>query len=74
MIKLDDDDEIAKIDEEVHNELNLLFSSSMSSNENPPYKSVILGNDPSTTLDVAPLASFPPFAYVEQDWDVDTLL
>jgi hypothetical protein len=33
VINLDDEDEVAKIDEEVHNELNTLFSSFMSLND-----------------------------------------
>jgi hypothetical protein len=34
VINLEDDNEIAKIDEEAHNELNLFFYSSMSLNDN----------------------------------------
>lgn len=74
MINLYDDIAIAKIDERVHNELNSLFSSSMNLNEKSPNKSVELGMCPSSTLDVVPLASFPPFIYTDQDWDGDDLL
>lgn len=47
VINLDDNDEVAKIDKEVHNELNTLFSSSMSLNDNYLKKSVEHGDDPS---------------------------
>lgn len=67
MINLDDDDKIAKMDEEVHNELNTFFSSSMNLNDNSPKKSVELGASPSSTLIVVPLDSCPPSTYIEQD-------
>lgn len=47
VINIDDDIEFEKIDEQVHNELNLLFWSSMSLNDDPPNKSVELGTCPS---------------------------
>lgn len=58
MINLDDDDEIVKIDEEVHNDLNALFSTSMNLDgcnyDDPPKKSASphmeLGDYPSMTL------------------------
>jgi hypothetical protein len=62
VINLDNDEEVAKIDEEVHVELNNLFSSSMSLNDK---SSVELGVCPSTTLDIFPLASFPPSIYTD---------
>jgi hypothetical protein len=70
---LDDDNEIAKIYEEVQNELNLLFSSSMSLNDNnhddPPKKSdspyVEHGDAPITTLDVVPWASYSPSTHTK---------
>lgn len=82
MIKVDGDDEIVKIDEEVHDEFNLLFSNFMSIYEgnhddpsdesDPPH--VELGDASSMTLNVFPLASYLPSIYDEQDWDVDDLL
>jgi hypothetical protein len=77
MINLDGDNVIVKIDEEVHNEMNLLFSSSMGLDDNncddPPKKSdlphVEIGDAPSITLVIFPLAIFPPSMYDEQDWD-----
>lgn len=74
MINLDDDDEVVKIDEEVHNELNTLFFSSMSIINNSPKKSVQLGGDPSSTLSIVPLTSCPPFVYNEHDWDMNDLI
>jgi hypothetical protein len=70
-----EDDEIVKIDEEVHNEFNLFILSSMSldnkNHDDPPKKSdspcIELGDALSTTLDVVALASCSPFAYNEQD-------
>jgi hypothetical protein len=63
VINLDDDD-ITNIDDEVNNELNTLFTSSMS-----------LGENPSMALDIIPLAIFLPFAcYIEQDWEENDLL
>lgn len=61
MINLDDNDEIAKIYEEVHNELNTWFSSSMSLNYNSPRKSVELGDTPSSTLAIFPFGYFSIF-------------
>jgi hypothetical protein len=46
-INLDDDD-IAKIYDEVHNELNTLFTSSMNLMDDSSTKSVELGENPST--------------------------
>jgi hypothetical protein len=77
VINLDDDNEIAKIDKEVHNELNLLILFFMSLNDNnhddPHHKSdsphVELGDDPSITLVACPLDIYPPSTYIEQDWD-----
>lgn len=74
VINLDDDNEIAKIDEQVHNELNSLFSSSMRLNDDPPNKSVELRACPSLALDVFPLSSFPPSIHTDQDWDANDLL
>lgn len=81
VINLDDEDKIAKIDERVHNELNLLFSKSMNldgGNREIFFMSdlpcVELGDAPSTTLVIVPLASCLPSIYDEQDWDVDDLL
>jgi hypothetical protein len=56
VINLDDDD-IAKIDDEVHNELNALFTSSMSLIDDSSMKSFELGDNPSMELDVIHLAS-----------------
>lgn len=64
MINLDDDDEVAKIDEEVHNELNTLFSSFMSLNDKSLINSVEPSTSPSLTLAVFPLASFPSLVHV----------
>jgi hypothetical protein len=59
MINLDDD-QIVKIDEEVHDELNTFFDSSMNLNDK---SSVELGDCPSIALDVISLYSFSPFFY-----------
>jgi hypothetical protein len=70
-----DEKNITKIDEKVHNELNTLFSSSMSLFDESSTKSVELGDNPSMALDVIPLASFLPVTcYTEQDWEVDDLI
>jgi hypothetical protein len=74
VINLDDDDEVAKIDEQVHDELNPLFSSYIGLNENSPKKNIEFDDDPSFTLVIVPLASYPPFTYDEQDWELDDLL
>jgi hypothetical protein len=70
LVNLDDDD-IAKIDEEVGDELNTLFASSMSLNDK---SSVQLGDFPSTALDFFPLATFSPSIYTDRDWEVDDVL
>lgn len=80
MINLDDD-EIAKIDEEVHNELNVLFSKKMNldggnhddplDETDPPH--VAPRNAPNMTLDIVPLASYLPSIYDEQYWDANDL-
>jgi hypothetical protein len=74
VINLDDDDEVFNIDEQVHNEMNVLFSSSMKLNENSSMKRVELGDYPSSTLFIVPLASCSPFLYDEQDWEANELL
>lgn len=74
LINLDNDDEIAKIDEKVHNDLNTLFSYSMSLNEKSPKMSVEPSASLIPALSLVPLASFPPSAYHEHDWEVDELL
>lgn len=73
MINLDDDDEIAKIDEELQNELNLIVSTSMNSNggncddpshgSDPPHVELSDSDVPSMTLFVVPIASYLPFIY-----------
>jgi hypothetical protein len=65
VINLDDVIEIAKIYDEVHNELNSLFSSSMSLNDESPNNSVELGACPSLALHVVPLASYPDSTYID---------
>jgi hypothetical protein len=57
-----DEEEITKNDDIVYNELNTLFSSSMSLNNDSCKKSVQLGENPTMALDVIPFAIFPPFA------------
>lgn len=67
--KLDDDDEdIFKIDE-VHNDLNTLFSFSMSLNDKSPTTSVELGTSASLALTIVPLDSHPPSQYTKHDWE-----
>jgi hypothetical protein len=54
----------------LHNELNALFASSMSLDDNPSTKSVELGDNLIMALDVIPLYIFLPFAcYMNQDWE-----
>lgn len=82
MINLDDENEIAKIDEQAHIELNLLFSKSMNldggNRDDPPAESDIPhvepGDAPSTTLIVVPFTSCLPSLYDEHDWDVEDLI
>lgn len=74
VINLDDYIDIAKIDEQAHNELTSFFASSMSLNDNSPKNSVELSASSSLALVVVPLASCSPFTYIKQDWDVDNLL
>lgn len=73
MINLDDDDKIAKIDEEMHNYLNTLFSSSMSLNKKYPIQS----DEPNTShglgLSIVPLPSYMTFDSHDNDWEVDDL-
>lgn len=63
IINLDHDDDVAKIDEEVHNELNTLIPSSMSLDNTSLTKSVEPSASPSLALSLVPLASFPPLVY-----------
>jgi hypothetical protein len=73
-INLDEKD-IAKIDDEVHNELNTLFAISMSLADDYSMKSVEIGDSHSMELDVIPLASWPPVTcYTKQYWEADDLL
>jgi hypothetical protein len=70
VINLDDDNM-----EKVHNELNTLFTSSMSLIDDSSTKNVERGKNPCMTLDVIPLAIFPLSAcYIDQDWEADDLL
>lgn len=75
-----DDDETTKIDEEVHNVLNLLFPSSMILNNNnhndPPKYTNSPCVEPSgvPSMTIIPLASYLPSSYDEQDWDANKLL
>lgn len=81
VINLDDEDEIAKIDEEVHNELNVLFSKQMNldrvkhddplDESDPPCLEP--RDAPSMTL-IVPLVSCSPSLYDDQDWDLEDLL
>jgi hypothetical protein len=63
-----DEEDIAKNDDEVHNELNTLFTSSMNLDDNSSMKSGKLGDNPISTLVVIPLAIFLPLAcYIDPD-------
>jgi hypothetical protein len=74
VINLDDDD-IAKIDDKVCNESNTLFTSSISLVDDYSTKSIKIGENHSISLDVIPLASFPPSTwYTKQDWEADEFL
>jgi hypothetical protein len=74
VIKLDDDD-IAKNVDEVHNDLNTLFTTSMSLIDDSSTMSVELGENPSMALDFIPFSSFLPFeCYTKQYWEEDDLL
>jgi hypothetical protein len=74
VINLDDDDEIIKFDEEVHNELNLLFFSPInlngSNHDDPSKKSVSLVDYHSMAL-VSPLDIYLPFIYNEKYLDAN---
>jgi hypothetical protein len=73
-INLDDDD-ISKNYDEVYNELNTLFTSSMSLFDDSSMKSVELGENPSMAHGVIPFAIFSPFAcYTKQDSEENELL
>lgn len=77
VISLDDDDddkEITKINEEVHNDLNSLFSSTMSLNDKYPIPSEENGTFPSSTLAILPLDNQLPSQYTKHDWEEDDLL
>lgn len=79
---MDDKDEDAIIDEEVHSDLCLLFSKPIDldgdNQDDPLIESdlpyVKLGNAPSTKLVVVPLAIFPPSLYDDQHWDANNFL
>jgi hypothetical protein len=69
------DDDVAKIDDKVHNEINTLFLSFMNLIDDSSMKSVELGDNPSMELDVIPLDSLiPSTCYIEQDWEANDLL
>jgi hypothetical protein len=74
VIKLDEDD-VKKIDDEVHNELNTLVVSFMNLDNNSTMKSGKMGDNPSSELAITSLGSFPPPAhYTNQDWKANDLL
>jgi hypothetical protein len=70
-----DEDNMNKIDDEVNNELNTLFSSSMNLDNDFAMKSGELGDNPSLALAIVYLASFLSLAYyTNQDWEEDEFL
>lgn len=65
MIELDEDD-MTKIDDEVDNKLNTLFSCSTNLDDDLAMKSGELHDNPSLALDIVPLAScLTPTCYID---------
>lgn len=76
VINLDDGDDgtNAKIDEEIHNDLNFLCSSTMSLNDKSSPTSEEPGTTPSSALVIPPLDNQPPSHCTKHNWEVDDLL